>query len=234
MHREPLALIGISDISGRVRGKAVPACIWREHIKRGIGWTPTNVMITAFGPILDTPVRRPRRHADAAGAGDRGEGRFRGRRRLGAFPAGGYREHRRHALGLLPAQFSCPRGAGAEGCRRRAAPTRAFEQEFVYTGAIGEFHNGYSFDAFRRQGAFAGTLVHALAAGRHPHGIDPRGVCAGPVRDHLRARPRHQAADDARSSSASWRAPPPGGSASARPSRRSCGRRVWAAASTSI
>jgi glutamine synthetase len=39
----------------------------------------------------------------------------------------------------------------------------AFEQEFVYTGAIGEFHNGYTFDAFRRQGPFAGT-PYALAA----------------------------------------------------------------------
>src|SRR4029453_15142083 len=56
MNQEPLTLIGISDVSGRVRGKAVPTAHLAEHVKRGIGWTPTNVMITAFGPILDTPV----------------------------------------------------------------------------------------------------------------------------------------------------------------------------------
>ncbi|HZF33712.1 MAG TPA: glutamine synthetase, partial [Candidatus Angelobacter sp.] len=55
MNQEPLTLIGISDISGRVRGKAVPTADLAAHIARGIGWTPTNVMITAFGPILDTP-----------------------------------------------------------------------------------------------------------------------------------------------------------------------------------
>jgi len=38
----------------------------------------------------------------------------------------------------------------------------AFEQEFVHLGAVGEFHNGYTFDAFRRQRPFAGALVHAL------------------------------------------------------------------------
>src|SRR5215475_4618063 len=57
MHQEPLTLIGISDISGRLRGKAVPTADLASHIERGIGWTPTNVMITAFGPIGDTPFR---------------------------------------------------------------------------------------------------------------------------------------------------------------------------------
>src|ERR1700751_5127082 len=53
MQNEPLTLIGVSDISGRVRGKAVPASDLPDRIKQGIGWTPTNEMITAFGPLGD-------------------------------------------------------------------------------------------------------------------------------------------------------------------------------------
>jgi glutamine synthetase len=163
MHQEPLALIGISDISGRVRGKAVPTVHLAEHVKRGIGWTPTNVMITAFGPILDTPfaglgdvLMRPAPETEV---------------KVDFGPDGGW-EH------FLLADIVNTDGTPWACCLRNFL-TRAiqalkaaagisaycaFEQEFVHTGAIGEFHNGYTFDAFRRQGAFAGTLVHALAA----------------------------------------------------------------------
>src|SRR5215470_2913455 len=163
MHREPLAFIGVSDISGRVRGKAVPAVHLAEHIERGIGWTPTNVMITAFGPILDTPFAGlgdvlmrplPETEVKVDFGGDAGSEHF------------------------LLADIVNTDGTPWACCLRNflaravealmaSAGLRAycaFEQEFVYTGAIGEFHNGYTFDAFRRQGPFAASLVHALAA----------------------------------------------------------------------
>ena len=163
MHREPLALIGISDISGRVRGKAVPAVHLAEHVARGIGWTPTNVMITAFGPILDTPFAGlgdilmrplPETEVKVDFGGDAGAEHFLLADIVntdGTPWACCLRSFLARAVQALKA------AAGAHAyC--------AFEQEFVYTGAIGEFHNGYTFDAFRRQGPFAGTLVHALAA----------------------------------------------------------------------
>ena len=233
MHREPLALIGVSDISGRVRGKAVPTVHLAEHVERGIGWTPTNVMITAFGPILDTPFAGlgdilmrpvPETEVKVDFGGDAGSEHFLLADIVntdGTPWACCLRSFLARAVAALQA---------AAGVRAYCA----FEQEFVYTGAIGEFHNGYTFDAFRRQGA---VRRHARARSRrrrHPHGIDPRGVRARPVRDHLRARPRHRGGRRARSSSASWRAPPPGGSASAPPSRRCCGRKASAAACTSI
>lgn len=161
MHQEPLALIGVSDISGRVRGKAVPAAQLDSAIERGIGWTPTNVMITAFGPIPDTPfgglgdvLMRPAPETEVKAD----------------FGPDGGTEH------FLLADVVNTDGTPWACCLRnflaRAVQALrasagvhahcAFEQEFVYTGAIGEFHNGYTFDAFRRQGAFAGTLVHAL------------------------------------------------------------------------
>ena len=43
------------DIAGQVRGKGFPADQWEARQRRGLGWTPTNLMITAFGPIGDTP-----------------------------------------------------------------------------------------------------------------------------------------------------------------------------------
>ncbi|MCI0431172.1 MAG: glutamine synthetase family protein, partial [Rhodospirillales bacterium] len=151
------------DISGRVRGKAVPAAHLAEHIKRGIGWTPTNVMITAFGPILDTPfgglgdvLMRPLPETEV---------------KVDFGPEAGS-EH------FLLAEIVNTDGTPWACCLRnflaravQALQTTggvhahcAFEQEFVYTGAIGEFHNAYTFDAFRRQGAFAATLVRALGA----------------------------------------------------------------------
>jgi glutamine synthetase len=163
MLQEPLALIGVSDISGRVRGKAVPTVHLTEHIERGIGWTPTNVMITAFGPILDTPF---------AGLGDILMRPLPETEVKVDFGGEAGTEH------FLLADIVNTDGTPWACCLRHflaravqalqaAAGVRAycaFEQEFVYTGAIGEFHNGYTFDAFRRQGPFAGALVHALAA----------------------------------------------------------------------
>ena len=161
MHQEPLTLVGISDFSGRLRGKAVPTADLAGHIKRGIGWTPTNVMITAFGPILDTPfaglgdvLMRPAPETEVKV--DFGDG-------TGA-------EH------FLLADIvntdgtpwaCCLRNFLARAVEALQAATGlraycAFEQEFVHLGAIGEFHNGYTFDAFRRQRRFAGALVHAL------------------------------------------------------------------------
>ena len=163
MHREPLAFIGISDISGRVRGKAVPAAQLGANIERGLGWTPTNVMITAFGPILDTPF---------GGLGDvlmRPVPETEVKVDYGA-EAGTEHFLLADVVNTDGTPWACCLRnflARAVAALQAAAGLRAycaFEQEFIYTGAVGEFHNGYSFDAFRRQGAFGGTLVHALAA----------------------------------------------------------------------
>ena len=233
MHREPLALIGVSDISGRVRGKAVPAVHLAEHVARGIGWTPTNVMITAFGPILDTPFGGlgdilmrpvPETEVKVDFGGDGGSE---------AFPAGGYREYRRHALGLLPAQFPGPRGGGVEGDSRPARLLR------VRAGVrLHRRHRRVPQRLHLRRLPPPGAVRrHARARPRrrrHPHGNRSRGVRAGAVRDHLRARPRHGGGRARDRHPRAGARPPPGGSASAPPSRRCCGRRASAAACTSI
>jgi hypothetical protein len=55
MLREELVFVGTCDIAGHVRGKGFPACDIDARRRKGIGWTHSNLMQTAFGPILDTP-----------------------------------------------------------------------------------------------------------------------------------------------------------------------------------
>lgn len=43
------------DLAGKVRGKAFPADQLDKRLKRGVGWTPTNVQITCFDAIADSP-----------------------------------------------------------------------------------------------------------------------------------------------------------------------------------
>ncbi len=52
---EKLIFVATSDISGKVRGKAFPAQQFEERASRGVGWTPTNVQITCFDMIAESP-----------------------------------------------------------------------------------------------------------------------------------------------------------------------------------
>jgi len=55
MRREPLIMACCSDVAGQVRGKAFPARDLDKRYASGIGWCPTNVQITAFNQITDSP-----------------------------------------------------------------------------------------------------------------------------------------------------------------------------------
>lgn len=55
MKREALIFICCSDIAGKVRGKAFPLIEIDKRMKLGVGWTPTNVQITCFDSIADSP-----------------------------------------------------------------------------------------------------------------------------------------------------------------------------------
>ena len=48
-------MICASDVAGQLRGKAVPRRAWDSRQKNGIGWTPTNILQTSFGPIAPSP-----------------------------------------------------------------------------------------------------------------------------------------------------------------------------------
>ena len=55
MIAEPLLFVGTSDLSGLVRGKSFPENQLDKRLARGVGWVPTNVMITCFDTIGDGP-----------------------------------------------------------------------------------------------------------------------------------------------------------------------------------
>ncbi len=55
MIRNPLIFAATCDIAGKTRGKAFPVSDWETRSKRGVGWTPTNVQITCFDAIAESP-----------------------------------------------------------------------------------------------------------------------------------------------------------------------------------
>lgn len=52
---EPLIFAATSDLAGITRGKAFPISKRESRCKKGIGWTPTNAMITCFDTIAPSP-----------------------------------------------------------------------------------------------------------------------------------------------------------------------------------
>ncbi len=168
MIREELVFIATCDISGQVRGKAVPANDLTGRVARGVGWTPTNTMITAFGVIGETPFGAL---GDVMLVPDPAtEIRV-------DFEDGGAPEHfvlsdLRNTDGSPWA--CCPREFLRRGLAalEEAAGLRllaGFEQEFVYTAVDGAMGNRYSLDAYRRQGSFGELFVGALReAGLEP------------------------------------------------------------------
>lgn len=50
-----MIFVATSDLAGLVRGKSFPASEWKKRATRGVGWTPTNVQITCFDTIADSP-----------------------------------------------------------------------------------------------------------------------------------------------------------------------------------
>ncbi|RUV27057.1 MULTISPECIES: glutamine synthetase family protein [unclassified Mesorhizobium] len=55
MIAEEMIVACCTDLAGKVRGKAFPAMQFGKRMKRGIGWTPTNVQITCFDTIAESP-----------------------------------------------------------------------------------------------------------------------------------------------------------------------------------
>ena len=163
MLREELVFVGTCDVAGHVRGKGFPAQDIDARSRKGVGWTHSNLMQTAFGPILDTPfgtagdlmiVPDPLAEVNVDfGDGSAPEHFFLGniRNTDGTPWECCPREFLRRAVAELDA---------ASGLHVIAA----FEQEFVYTGNQQRDGDAYSLSAFRRQGVFGETFVAALRA----------------------------------------------------------------------
>lgn len=161
MKREEIVMLCTCDLAGQVRGKGFPASDYETRLGKGIGWTPTNSMITAHGAMAPSPwgpfgdtvlVPDPATHVRVDFGPDHAAENF----IMGDI----------HLLDGAPWPV-CPRSflkrvvAALEerhGLRVRAA----FEHEFVYDGVEERPNASYALDAFRRQDLFAETYLGAL------------------------------------------------------------------------
>lgn len=163
MQSEPLVFVGTSDLSGLVRGKAFPEAALAARLREGVGLTHSHIMLSAFGPIYDTPfgtegdlmlLPDPATLVEVDFAGTAAERFYLGDiLTLDGKPWECCPRHfLRRALHALEAEA----GLGI---------LAAFEQEFVYTGIEDRPGATYSLDAYRRQGAFGEAYAGALRAG---------------------------------------------------------------------
>src|SRR5271170_8041290 len=55
MNREPLIFVGTCDLAGLMRGKGFPEADLDARLRKGVGLTHSNIMMSPFGPIYETP-----------------------------------------------------------------------------------------------------------------------------------------------------------------------------------
>ena len=159
MQREQIAFVGTSDLSGHFRGKSFPAADLAARLERGVGLAPTNIFISAFGPIQVTTFGTQGEVFLIPDASTRVLVPFEGSTSEYFF-LGDIR-----TLEGSPWDF-CPRHVlrrALEELKRETGLSllATFEQEFTYSGA-GALQQPYELDAYRRQGVFGETLLTAM------------------------------------------------------------------------
>jgi glutamine synthetase len=167
MQREDLIFVGTCDLAGHLRGKAFPAADLEGRLRKGMGYTGANIMMSAFGPIYDNPfgtigdlvlIPDPSTKVDVDFAGFASERFYLADIRT---PAG-------EAWSCCPRHF-LSRAVEDLRCEAGLQILAAFEQEFVYSGVDDRHGTTYGYDSYRHQGLFGEMLVAAI---RHA-GITP-------------------------------------------------------------
>jgi glutamine synthetase len=160
MQREPIVFVGLSDLSGHFRGKSFPAADLPARLQHGVGLAPTNIFLSAFGPIHVTTF------------GTQGEVFLVPDPTTRVFVPfeGGAAEY--FFIGDVKTQEGepwsfCPRHVLRRALEALARETglkllATFEQEFTYSGVPAQPMQPYELAAFRRQGIFGEALLSAL------------------------------------------------------------------------
>ncbi|MCA0042495.1 glutamine synthetase family protein [Celeribacter litoreus] len=173
MKQSDVMLACIADYGGRVRGKGYPVAEKEKYVRRGVGLAPTNLMITSFGAIVNSPwgprgdlLMMPDPATEVVV--DHGD----------AWPAERFVLCDLTTLDGAP-WACCPRSWLKAGLARLEGEYglrlySAFEHEFHYTGVSESGGNAYALDSFRQQGDFLSRLVGALdEAGIEPEMVMP-------------------------------------------------------------
>jgi len=171
MMTEPLIFAGACDWAGIVRGKAFPAAELETRLRKGVGLTHSNIMMSCFGPIYTTPFGTtgdliirpdPALRVDVTFDDDTAE----------RFYLGDITNTDGSAWEFCPRTFLARAVAALGTLGLRAVSS--FEQEFVLTGVEDRPGATYALDAFRRQGRFGETFMGALrTAGFKPDSFLP-------------------------------------------------------------
>lgn len=171
MQADPLIFVGVCDWAGIVRGKAFPEADSDVRLKKGVGLTHSNIMMSCFGPIYTTPF------------GTLGDLIIRPdpQMRIEVPFEDGTVE--RFYLGDIAntdgsAWEFCPRTFLARALEALAKfdlrLVASFEQEFMLTGVEDRPGATYALDSFRRQGPFGEALMGAMRmAGFKPDSFLP-------------------------------------------------------------
>ena len=155
-----LVFVGTSDLAGLMRGKSFPVSDWAKRLRRGVGWTPTNVQITCFDTISDSPFGS---FGDLALIPDP-ETRFALQDGDDVFD---------FALGDIRSLEGEPWAYCTRSLARRAlhelhqvsgaTPLGAFEHEFQIKEAAPRPGDGFGLKGFRDAKAWSGPFLAALA-----------------------------------------------------------------------
>lgn len=156
-----LLMVCTSDISGQVRGKAIPRRAVSKRSEIGVGWVPTNAFITSFGTIAPSPwgvlgdlLLRPDFSSEVNIIEE----------------DTGIRESFVLAdiLELDGSPWECCLRGQVKKALNRLEKDHglrmvvAFEHEFYYTGTEQQVGLGYGLRAYRRLGAFPDNLMRIL------------------------------------------------------------------------
>ena len=195
MEREAIVFVGTSDLSAHFRGKSFPAADLSSRLQRGMGLAPTNMFLSAFGPIQVTPFGTRGEVALVPDSTTRVSVPFEGG------PAEDFFIGDIRTLEGAPWEF-CPRHVLRRALERMQRDTglrmlASFEQELTYSGVAAHPPQPYELDAYRRQGLFGETLL----AGMRQAGVIPDSFLSeyGPRQYEVTGAPALglRAADDA-------------------------------------
>ena len=191
---DELVFVGMCDLSGHVRGKGMLLADLASRAARGVGIVPSAIMMSAFGPIHETPYGT---RGDLALVPD-----------LGTLVDVAFTEEdgERFCLGDVTTTDGAPWTCCPRGFLHRAIAAlraefglgvqAAFEQEFTYAG-VPDRPASYRLRSVREAGRFAGLLLAAL----NQAGVTPEGFMAeyGSRQFEVTVRPRMalRAADEA-------------------------------------
>jgi glutamine synthetase len=173
---EPLIFVGTCDLAGLVRGKGFPAEEFGLRMRRGVGFTHSNIMMSPFGPIYDTPFGTEGDLMLVPDSAAKVEVEFDEFSAAERFYLGDIMTTDEQHWECCPRHFLRRALFALQQVNRQSGLTllAAFEQEFVYTGVEARAGATYALDAYRRQGLFAEHYMAALRdAGLTPDSFLP-------------------------------------------------------------